>query len=204
MRPSLPPPSISRPISLLGCVPQVLADDPALVDHEDAVRERDDLVELQRDQQDRAARVALVDEPRGEGTRSRRRRRRAWAGRRSSTFGSRLISRAAIDLLLIAAREAAGARRRPAAADVELPDQVARALDQPLREEPTPDRVRRARRSRGARCSRRSRTRARARAAGGPPGCDRPRRRACAARSRGASRWPATRIEPLCTRTQAR
>ena len=44
-------------------------------------------------------------------------------------------------LLLVAAGEAARARRGPAAADVELLDQGAGALDQALREEPAEARV---------------------------------------------------------------
>src|SRR5689334_17074370 len=40
----------------------VRADDLAFVDDEDAIRERDHLVELERDQQDRAALVALGDQ----------------------------------------------------------------------------------------------------------------------------------------------
>ena len=41
----------------------MLADDATFVHDEDAIREREHLVELQRDEQDRVARVALCDEP---------------------------------------------------------------------------------------------------------------------------------------------
>ncbi len=56
--PSIAPPRASR----LGAGGE-LRDDAPLVDHEDAVRERQDLLELERHQQDRAALVALGDEP---------------------------------------------------------------------------------------------------------------------------------------------
>src|SRR4051812_35018962 len=48
---------------LLGDVGAVLADDLTLVDDEDPVGEREDLVELERDEQDRAPFVTLLDEP---------------------------------------------------------------------------------------------------------------------------------------------
>ena len=78
------------------------------------------------------------------------------------------------DLLLVAAREACRPRLRPAAAHVVVLDQLRRARR-------AGDRGRASRASsrardggsRGGRCSRRSRTRARARAAAGPPGHDR-------------------------------
>src|SRR5947208_469261 len=51
-----------QPDLLLRGVRPVLRDDPPLVHHEDAVGEREHLVQLERDQQDRAAAVALVHE----------------------------------------------------------------------------------------------------------------------------------------------
>ena len=41
----------------------MLADDLPLVDDEDPVGEREDLVELERDEEDRAPLCALLDEP---------------------------------------------------------------------------------------------------------------------------------------------
>ena len=60
-------PAISRPSSPLGRLGAALADDAAVEHHQDAVRQRADLVELDRDQQDRLAarrawRSAAVDE----------------------------------------------------------------------------------------------------------------------------------------------
>ena len=82
------------------------------------------------------------------------------------------------DLLLVAAGERAGARRRAAAAHVELLEQPrARARSGgPGRASRTASRARRG--SRAARCSRRARSRGRARGAGGPRGCGRRPRRA--------------------------
>src|SRR5207253_657536 len=48
---------------LLGGVGPELSSDPTLVDDEDPVGQREDLVELEGDEQDRAALVALLDEP---------------------------------------------------------------------------------------------------------------------------------------------
>src|SRR4029453_5736835 len=52
-----------HPDRLLARVGAVLADDLALIDDEDAVGERQDLNQLERDEQDRAALVAFLDEP---------------------------------------------------------------------------------------------------------------------------------------------
>src|SRR2546427_5143764 len=46
------------------------------------------------------------------------------------------------DLLLVPARQRGGARARPSTADVELPEQLARPLDDPPRVEPAVARVR--------------------------------------------------------------
>src|SRR5262249_38749014 len=47
----------------LGRGRRELADDPARVDHEDAVGEREDLLELERDEEHGTTGVALLDEP---------------------------------------------------------------------------------------------------------------------------------------------
>src|SRR5829696_8416916 len=52
-----------EPEILAGGVRPVLADDLALEHDEDAVCEREHLLELERDQQDRTALVPLLDEP---------------------------------------------------------------------------------------------------------------------------------------------
>src|SRR5205823_12326629 len=52
-----------EPDLLFRHLARVLADDLALVDDEDAVGERQDLLELERDEQDRAALVALRHQP---------------------------------------------------------------------------------------------------------------------------------------------
>ena len=56
------PPSHREPELLVSDVGSVLRDDVALVDDEDAVGEREDLVELERDEQDRPPGVSLLDE----------------------------------------------------------------------------------------------------------------------------------------------
>src|SRR5581483_188837 len=125
---------------LLGRVGAVLAHDLPLVDDEDAVRERQDLVQLERQEQDRAALVALLDEApvdvldRADVEPARR-------------LGGDQHLRIALDLagedhlLLVPARQRSGAGVRAAAAHVEGLDQAARALDQPAREEPAVARV---------------------------------------------------------------
>ena len=117
----LPAPAAGHrePELFLGRRRRELADDAALVDDEDAVGEREDLLELERDEEHRAAGVALLDEAavdeldRADVETARRLR------------GDQHL-RIAVDLarehhlLLVAAGERAGRRRRPAAADVEL------------------------------------------------------------------------------------
>ena len=63
MPPCFRPPSISRPISSSPTSPACSPTISSLVHDEDAVGEREHLVELERDEQDRAALVALGDEP---------------------------------------------------------------------------------------------------------------------------------------------
>ena len=58
-----PPPVIATPSSSSRRVRRELTDDLALVDDEDPVGEREDLLELERDEQDAPPLVALLDEP---------------------------------------------------------------------------------------------------------------------------------------------
>ena len=53
---------MAKPISSSETSGRVLADDLALVDDEDPVGEREDLLELEGDEEDRAALVPLLDE----------------------------------------------------------------------------------------------------------------------------------------------
>src|SRR5438128_1186674 len=101
----------------------MLADDLALVDDEDAVGEREDLLELERHEQDRTPLVALGDEAPVEvlhraDVEAPRRLRREQDLRVAGDLPC------GDELLLVAAGEPAGARQRTAAADVELPDQA--------------------------------------------------------------------------------
>ena len=57
------PPSIATPSSSSRRVGRQLGHDPALVDHEHAVGERADLLQLERDEQHAAAGVALLEQP---------------------------------------------------------------------------------------------------------------------------------------------
>ena len=82
-----------EPDLLLGDLAGVLADDLALVQDEDPVGEREDLVELERDEQDRPALVALRDDPPVQVL-DRADVEPARGLRGDSTFGSRAISRA--------------------------------------------------------------------------------------------------------------
>ena len=130
-----PPPVIAMPSSssetLGGYSPTIRA----LEDDEDPVGEREDLVQLERDEQDAAALVALLDEPPvDELDRAHVEAARRLRGDQHLRVAVDLARED--DLLLVAAREAAGVRVRPAAADVELLQQDARLLDQALRIEP--------------------------------------------------------------------
>ena len=120
---------------VLGDARSELAHDLALVDHEDPVGEGEDLFQLQRDEQDGTALVALLDEAavdeldRADVETPRR-------------LGRDQHLRVAIDLarehdlLLVTAREATGERLRAAAADVELLQQARAFSVETLREEP--------------------------------------------------------------------
>src|ERR1044071_7612385 len=48
---------------LLGGLRRELGHDAALIDHQDAIRQRADLLHLERDEQHAAARVTLLDQP---------------------------------------------------------------------------------------------------------------------------------------------
>ena len=156
----------------------------ALVDDEDPVGEREDLVELERDEQDRPALVALLDEPpvdeldRADVEAARR------LARRSAPSG-RARSRAR-------GRPSAGCRPRARPPRVSgPPPRTSNSAQQPRargRRGRAAAASRSARpaacRSRAGRCSRRARTRARGRAAGGPAGCARRPRPGSAVRGR--------------------
>ena len=159
----------SRPRSRPTCAP----DDLALVHDEDAVGEREHLVELQGDEQDRAALVALFDEAAVQVLdRSDVEAASGLRGDRAPSGRARPRARR---------RASAGCRRRARRRGVcGPPPRTSNSLIRLARALRSGD-VGRASRSaspaagcsRAARCSRRSRTRARARGAGGPRGCGR-------------------------------
>ena len=97
---------------LLGRGRRELADDPALVDDEDAVGEREDLLELERDEQDRAALRRAVRRGGGGRTRSRPRRGRASAAPRSAPSGRASTSRASTTFCWFPPESARGRRLR--------------------------------------------------------------------------------------------
>ena len=84
-----PPPVIAIPSSSSDDVGRELADDLALVDDDDPVGERADLLELERHEQDPAAGVALGDQAAVDELDGARRRGRASAGRRRARAGCR-------------------------------------------------------------------------------------------------------------------
>ena len=100
------------------------------------------------------------------------------------------------DLLLVAAREAARPRVRPAAADVVGLDQPSPRARSGGRGTASRTSSRARCGSRAGRCSRRSRTRARARAAAGPPGYGRARPRSGRRRRRCVTSSPPTVTVP--------
>ena len=120
---------------VLGDARSELADDLALVEHEDPVGEREDLLELERDEQHCAALVPLLDEPAVDEL-DRADVETARRLRRDQHLRVAVDLAREHDLLLVAAREATGERLRPAAANVELLQQAASLLRQALREEP--------------------------------------------------------------------
>ncbi len=83
-RSSAPPPVIATPSSSSLDARRELADDLALVHDEDAVGERQHLLELERDEQHRAPLVALLDEPPVDELDRADVEARASAGRRSA------------------------------------------------------------------------------------------------------------------------
>src|SRR5712691_11559691 len=129
------------PERLLGNIGAVLAGDAALVDDEDSIGHREDLVQFERDEQDRASLVAFLDQP---PVHELDRAHVETAGRLGSEQHARVPPDLAgeHDLLLVPARERGGARARPSAADVELREQLPRPLDDPTRVEPAVARVR--------------------------------------------------------------
>ena len=152
---SLPAPSISSPISSSvasgPCSPTI----PPLVDDENPVGERDDLVELERDEQDGAPFVTFLDQsPVQELDRADVEAARGLGGDQHLRV-TRDLARCARPSAGYRPESAPARVSGPAAAHVELPDQRPRALDEPRREEPAPARVRRRSSSRAARCSRR-------------------------------------------------
>ena len=126
------PPAISRPIVLDGRRPRLhLAGDRALVHHRDAVGERQDLVQVLADQEDRDARRR----PPRAGTRARsrsRRRRGRGSARRRSARAARRRTRAR-------GRASGGCRRRgraPASRSRRLARRSGRSGRGPLADRP--------------------------------------------------------------------
>ena len=128
-----PPPVMAMPSSSSEAVGRELAHDLALVDDEDAVGQRAHLLELQRDEQDAAARVALGDQAAvDELDRADVQAARGLRGDEHARVARDLARDDA--LLLVAARQRRGQRCRAAAAHVVLLDEaggaVAHAVDQ--------------------------------------------------------------------------
>src|SRR5262249_12075363 len=127
---------------LFADVRRELAHELTLVNDEDAVREREDLVELERDEQNRSSGVALrdeaaVDELDRADVETARRLRRDEDARIAGDLPREN------DLLLVASRERSVDGLRPAAAHVVLGQQPSRALEDAPRIEPAPARERR-------------------------------------------------------------
>src|SRR6478736_6247032 len=112
-----------------------LSDDLALVNDEDPVGQREHLLELERDEEDRSSLVAFLDQAAvDEFDRADVEPSRRLSGDQDLRVAVDLTREH--DLLLVAAGQAPGARRGTAPAHVELPDQRARPLNQPAGEEP--------------------------------------------------------------------
>ena len=115
-----------------------LADDLALVDDENPVGEREDLLELERDEQDPAPLVALLDEPPvDELDRADVEAARRLRGDQHLRVAVDLAGEH--DLLLVAAREAAGAASAalPPRTSNSLISRVARSTRRPGKSQPS-------------------------------------------------------------------
>src|SRR3954447_4239492 len=109
---------------LLRCGRRELADDASLVDDEDPVRQREDLLELERHEQDRPTGVPLLDQAAvDELDRAHVEAARRLRGDQHLRVAVDLAREH--DLLLVPARERRGRRRRAPAADVELLQEAA-------------------------------------------------------------------------------
>src|SRR5438093_8451790 len=128
------------PELLLGHVGPVLSDDSALVDDQNPVGKRQDLLELERDQQHRLAVVTGVDEaPVHELDRAHVETAGRLCRDQNARFAADLPGEH--DLLLVPPGQGGRARLRPAASDVVLHQQVAGAANELPRKQPTPARV---------------------------------------------------------------
>ena len=120
---------------LVGDVGPVLGDEPSFVEDEDPIREREDLVELERDEQDGPALVPLLDEPPvHELDRSDVQAPRRLCGDEHARVTRDLPGDH--QLLLVPAGERGGKRLRAAAANVELLQQTPSAAEEPLGKKP--------------------------------------------------------------------
>ena len=111
---------------------RVLADDLAFVHDEDPVRQRQDLVQLEGDEEHGTAAVSFLDEP---AVDELDRADVEPAGRlrgEQGTCGSRTDLAREDDLLLVAARQRCSAGRGAAAANVELAEQLPGTSDDPF------------------------------------------------------------------------
>ena len=135
------PPTMAKPISSSETSGLYSRDDLALVDDEDPVGERQDLVELEGDEQDGAALVPLLDEA---AVDELDRADVEAAGRLRRDEDARVARDLARDdhLLLVAARERRGRRLGPPPRTSNSFSSASRARDQPPREEPAVLRVR--------------------------------------------------------------
>src|SRR5262245_26544449 len=129
------------PELLLAHVRAVFPDDLTLVDHENAIREREDLIQLERDEQDATALVSLLHET----TMDELDRPDVQTACRLCRDEHLRVARHLAcdhDLLLVAAGEGRGGRLRIAAANIEFLEQAHGPLHEAPRVEPAPLRVR--------------------------------------------------------------
>src|SRR6266511_131846 len=130
------------PELLLGHRGRVLADDPPLEDDEDSVGKGQDLLELERDQKDRASLVTLLDEPPVHELDRADVEAACRLGCDEDPGVAFYLAREH-DLLLVATAERGRTCRGSSSAHVVPPEQVTRALDHASRAEPAPARDRR-------------------------------------------------------------
>ena len=123
----------------IGVVRDQIGDDVAAIHHEDAVRKREDLIEIRGNDEDAPAAVAHLDEDSMDGLDCPDVDAARWLFRDDEPRPPRQLARK-LKLLLVAAGERSGQCHVGCAAHVELADQLARPPLRRIRQQDGPTR----------------------------------------------------------------